>query len=163
MKSYLKSQKKTPYISSVTSYVKQNRIPFHMPGHKQGRGINKILNKLWGSKIFKYDLTEVDGLDYLNAPSGVIVEAEKLASQAYGVKNTLFLTNGSTLGNQVSILAFIKDGQKILVPRNSHQSVFSSLILSGGAPNIRTTNISPANKFILYHIEQKDRKNNKRK
>ncbi len=134
MKSHIKSQKKIPYISSVASYVKEHRIPFHIPGHKQGKGMSSVLHALWGSKIFKYDLTEVDGLDYLNAPTGIIVEAEKLAAQAFGAEHTLFLTNGSTLGNQVSILSLVKEGQKILIPRNSHQSVFSSLILSGAHP-----------------------------
>lgn len=134
MKNSLRQQTQTPYISSVASYVKQNRIPFHMPGHKQGKGMNIILRKLWGSKVFKYDLTEVDGLDYLNAPSGIIAEAEKLAAETFRVKDTLFLVNGSTLGNQVSILTLVKENQKIIIPRNSHQSVFSSLILSGAHP-----------------------------
>ena len=60
MKSHIKSQKKIPYISSVASYVKEHRIPFHIPGHKQGKGMSSVLHALWGSKIFKYDLTEVD-------------------------------------------------------------------------------------------------------
>lgn len=134
MNKYLNQQKNMPYISSISQYVKEKRIPFHMPGHKGGKGINSELIKLWGNKVFKYDLTEVDGLDYLNAPSGVIMKAEKLAAQAFGVKNTFFLINGSTVGNQAAILSLVKKGEKIIVPRNSHQSVFSSLILSGAYP-----------------------------
>ncbi len=134
MQNHSKMQEEMPYISSIVKYVKQNRIPFHMPGHKQGQGINAVLQKLWGKNIFKYDLTEVDGLDYLNAPSGIIEKAEKLAAEAFNVENTLFLVNGSTLGNQVAILSLVKENQKIIVPRNSHQSVFSSLILSGAHP-----------------------------
>lgn len=134
MKDYITSQRKTPYVSSVVSYVKQNRIPFHMPGHKQGKGINTLLHELWGNRVLKYDLSEVDGLDYLNAPSGVISDAEKLAAQAFRVEHTFFLVNGSTVGNQVAILSLVKDKQKIIIPRNSHKSIFSSLILSGAYP-----------------------------
>lgn len=134
MKNPLKQQEKMPYVTSVANYVKRNRTPFHMPGHKQGKGVNGVLSRLWGGQVFKYDLTEVDGLDYLSAPTGVIAEAQRLAAQVFRVKHTLFLVNGSTVGNQAAILSLIKDKQKIIIPRNSHQSIFSSLILSGAHP-----------------------------
>lgn len=134
MKKSYKHQEKMPYVASVVRYVKRNRTPFHMPGHKQGKGINTTLLKLWDDKIFRYDLTEVDGLDYLNAPSGIIAKAERLAAEAFHVEKTFFLINGSTVGNQAAILSLVKNQEKILIPRNSHQSVFSSLILSGAHP-----------------------------
>lgn len=129
-----KSQVTMPYVTAVEKYVSEKRVPFHMPGHKQGAGINSILHKLWGKKIFQYDLTEVDGLDYVNAPTGVIAEAEKLAAEAFGVKSTFFLVNGSTLGNEAAILSLVKEGQKILVSRNAHQSTSAGIILSGAVP-----------------------------
>lgn len=127
-------QTKMPYVNSVTNYVREQRVPFHMPGHKQGQRINEKLRRLWGAEVFKYDLTEVDGLDYVNAPTGVIMEAEQLAAQAFGAENTFFLINGSTVGNQSAILSLVKNNEKILVPRNSHQSVYAGLILSGAKP-----------------------------
>lgn len=93
----MKSQKVMPYVFAVEDYVRQKRIPFHMPGHKQGKGANKILQRLWGKKVFAYDLTEVDGLDYVNAPLGIIADAEKLAAKAFGAEETFFLINGSTV------------------------------------------------------------------
>lgn len=130
----MKSQKALPYVSSVEKYIKQKRTPFHMPGHKQGKGINKTLKRLWGPKMFEYDLTEVDGLDYVNAPTGVIADAEKLAAQAFGSEETFFLINGSTVGNQAAIMSLVKEYEKILVARNSHQSTSAGLILSGAIP-----------------------------
>lgn len=123
-----------PYVSSVEKYVKQKRIPFHMPGHKQGKGANSTLHKLWGGNVFEYDLTEVDSLDYVNAPTGVIADAEKLAAQAFGSEETFFLINGSTVGNQAAIMSVVKNNGKILVARNSHQSTSAGLILSGAIP-----------------------------
>lgn len=130
----MKSQKSMPYVSSVEKYVKERRIPFHMPGHKQGKGVNNVLLRLWGKEIFKYDLTEVDGLDYVNAPSGVIAEAEKLAASAFNTEETFFLINGSTVGNQAAIMSLVGSNEKILVGRNSHQSTYAGLILSGAVP-----------------------------
>lgn len=127
-------QRQMPYIKAVKGYVEEKRIPFHMPGHKQGKGVNKKLRKLWGNKIFLYDLTEVDGLDYLNAPEGIIKEAETLAAEAFNVKHTFFLINGSTVGNQAAILSSMHEGEEIIIPRNAHQSTYSGLILSGALP-----------------------------
>jgi len=130
----MKTQKAMPFVSSVKKYVKQRCVPFHMPGHKQGKGVNKTLKELWGRKVFLYDLTEVDGLDYVNAPTGVIEYAEKLAAQAFGSEETFFLINGSTVGNQAAIMSLVKNNEKILVARNSHQSAAAGLILSGAIP-----------------------------
>lgn len=129
-----KGQRSTPYVEAVSKYVNEKRTPFHMPGHKQGKGMNPILKKIWGDSIFQYDLTEVDGLDYLNAPEGVLRKAEHLAEQAYNVLHTFFLINGSTVGNQATILASVYEGDEIIIPRNAHQSTFSGLILSGAKP-----------------------------
>lgn len=128
------NQSKMPYVEAVSRYIKEKRIPFHMPGHKQERGINKTLKKLWGKKVFSYDLTEVDGLDYLNAPEGVIKASEALAAKAFNAKHTYFLINGSTVGNQAAILSSVHNGEKIVIPRNAHQSTYSGLILSGAHP-----------------------------
>jgi len=135
-KGLLVSQKRTPYVTAVIKYVKENRIPFHMPGHKQGRGVDHLLKSknVFGESVFRYDLTEVDGLDYLNSPNGVILEAEKLAAKAFGSFKTYFLVNGSTVGNIAAILASVKEGEKIIVARNSHRSTTAGLILSGAVP-----------------------------
>lgn len=129
-----KRQRQMPYVRAVIDYVSWERTPFNMPGHKQGKGIHPLLRKIWGKNVFKYDLVEVDGLDYVNAPTGVIKEAEELAAQAFGSKATFFLVNGSTLGNQIAILACVKQDEKILIARDAHQSVYAGLLLSGAVP-----------------------------
>lgn len=142
-----KEQYKMPYVSAVEKYVSQKRVPFHMPGHKQGGGINPKLRELWGKEVFAYDLTEVDGLDYLNAPNGVIAEAEKLAADAFGSKATFFLINGSTVGNEAAILSLVKENEKILVSRNAHQSTSAGIILSGAIPIYAKPTLHPESGF----------------
>jgi arginine/lysine/ornithine decarboxylase len=118
----------------IKKYVAERRIPFHMPGHKQGKAVHKILKSLLGNKVFKFDLTEVDNSDYLNSPTGVIQEAENLAAQAFGSYKTFFLINGSTVGNQAAILSIVGENDKIIVGRNAHQSTAAGIILSGAYP-----------------------------
>ena len=68
------------------------------------------------------------------APQGAIAAAQKLAAEAFGAKDSWFLVNGSTAGIIAAILATCGSGDKIILPRNIHQSVISGLILSGAIP-----------------------------
>lgn len=127
-------QNQTPYIEGIIRYLKKNRIPLHVPGHKQGKGISPLLLNLWGEEVFRYDLTEVEGLDYLHNPTGILREAQDLATELYGVDSTFFLINGSTVGNLVAIMSMAKSGEYVLLPRNSHRSVYGALAISGILP-----------------------------
>ena len=127
-------QSKAPLYEAVKEYIEKNMVPFHMPGHSQGRGVPQSLRKVFGKNLFDFDLTEVSGLDYLHYARGVIKEAEELASDLYGVKKTFFLVNGTTAGVHAMILATCKEGEKIIVGRNSHRSVIGGIIVSGANP-----------------------------
>lgn len=82
-----------------------------------------------------YDTTELKGLDYLSNPSGVIQEAQELASEAFGADRSWFLVNGTTVGIHAAIMSVAKDeGDAIVVSRDCHQSAFSALVLSGARP-----------------------------
>ncbi|HEY9838351.1 MAG TPA: aminotransferase class I/II-fold pyridoxal phosphate-dependent enzyme, partial [Vampirovibrionales bacterium] len=83
---------------------------------------------------FLADLPELPDLDNLFAPTGAIALAQKLAAHAFGASQTWFLVNGSTAGIIAAILATVRPGDKIILPRNVHQSVISGLILSGALP-----------------------------
>lgn len=100
-----------------------------MPGHKYGRGAS-----LSGIPMHLLDATEASGLDNLYEAEGIIKEAMALMAQFYGSRETLFVTNGSTGGILASILAVCKPGDKLIVARNAHHSVWSALTLSGVQP-----------------------------
>lgn len=61
-------------------------------------------------------------------------EAELLAAESFGAKQTWFLTNGATQGNHALTLALAPLGARVIVQRNSHGSVVDGLVLSGGLP-----------------------------
>ncbi len=124
-------QSQTPLLTALKNCANQPDTPFYAPGHKRGQGISPLLIELLGTQLFKADLPELPELDNLFNPEGVIAEAQNLASEAFGAEQTWFLVNGSTSGIIAAILAICGTGDKILVPRNAHQSVISGLILSG--------------------------------
>lgn len=124
-------QSQTPLLTALKNCVNQPDIPFYAPGHKRGQGTSVLLTELLGTQLFKADLPELPELDNLFNPEGVIAEAQDLAADAFGAEQTWFLVNGSTSGIIAAILATCGMGDKILVPRNVHQSVISGLILSG--------------------------------
>jgi arginine decarboxylase len=127
-------QAKIPLLDAIKFYVENCHAAFYTPGHKQGRGVSQKMRDLLGSQVFKADLTELENLDNLSAPEGVIKEAQELAAAVFGAEESWFLVNGSTAGIIAAILATCGDGDKIILPRNVHKSIISGLILSGAIP-----------------------------
>ncbi|MFY9175393.1 MAG: aminotransferase class I/II-fold pyridoxal phosphate-dependent enzyme [Peptococcia bacterium] len=126
-------QNKTPLVTALMKYVTDKTIPFHVPGHKQGRG-NHELEALLGSTCLNIDLTCLEDTDNICNPVSVIHEAQKLAAEIYGAEEAFFLTNGTTSGIQAMILSVCEPGDKIIIPRNAHKSAIGGIILSGAEP-----------------------------
>ncbi|MEQ2130191.1 aminotransferase class I/II-fold pyridoxal phosphate-dependent enzyme [Caldanaerobacter subterraneus KAk] len=120
----------TPLYDALMEYVKKETVPFHMPGHKQGR----VLPKEYIENLAKIDLTEVPGLDNLHNPDGPILEAQELAAKAFGSKQAFFLVNGSTAGIYAAMYAVLNPTDKVLVMRNSHKSVYNGVVLTQSIP-----------------------------
>ncbi len=129
------NQQNTPFLESLVRAKNAHEYSFHMPGHKFIAGLNPQITDFMGEAAFEADLNEISpGVDYLHAPKGSLVEAQRLAAEAVGADRSYFLINGSTVGNQVSMLASVRDGQTVIVPRAGHRSVYGGLILSGANP-----------------------------
>ncbi|HHW31466.1 MAG TPA: aminotransferase class I/II-fold pyridoxal phosphate-dependent enzyme [Clostridiaceae bacterium] len=126
-------QNKTPLFDAIKRYVSNNIIPFHVPGHKHGRGLTEFRDYV-GEVVLHMDVNGMEDLDYANNPTGVIFEAEKLMAQAYGAKDAFFLVNGTTSGVQTMIMSACEPGNKIIIPRNAHKSIIGGVILSGAIP-----------------------------
>lgn len=117
-----------PLYNELIAYS-SSKLAFHMPGHKFGTIAD--LNKL---NLSSLDNTEAIGMDNLYEADGIIRQAMNLMADFYGAKSTLFLTNGSTAGILASVLATCKEGDKLIVARNAHHSVWSALVLAGVTP-----------------------------
>lgn len=132
--SFIDRQTVAPLLESLKASAQQTRAAFHTPGHKQGQGVSPVLRGWLGATIFQADLPELPELDNLFAPEGVIQQAQELAAEAFGAEQTWFLANGSTCGIEAAVLATCNPGDKLILPRNAHQSAIAALILSGAVP-----------------------------
>lgn len=119
-----------PLYRAVRKYSDSDPTPFHMPGHKLGKGLPQEFLQ----DIAKLDITEIQGTDNLHYPKGPIKEAQILAAEAYGAKYTYFLVNGSTCGVMATILTLCSPGDEIIVGRDCHKSVLNGIILAGAHP-----------------------------
>ncbi len=101
---------------------------FHVPGHKAARSFKAMF------PMADMDVTELSYSGNLSGPSGVIAEAEKDIAAILGAKYSILLTDGSTSGIMVMMFAASRRGKKIIVPRNSHESVWNACRLLGLEP-----------------------------
>ncbi len=142
-------QNQTPLLKVLQTLSQKRDSAFYAPGHKRGQGVPASLSDLIGKAVFHADLPELPELDNLFAPEGVIKSAQELAAEAFGAEQTYFLANGSTCGIIAAILAVCGEGEKIILPRNSHISAIAGLILSGAAPIFINPEYDPSLDLVL--------------
>lgn len=124
-----------PIVKALKKYFENPSVQLHIPGHTRGEAILKDFRDLIGERVPFLDTTdEFDNLGTLHPATGPIAEAQELAAKAFGAKKTFFLLNGSTVGNLALGLTLAKENQSVIVSRNSHRSVLTSLIMSGADP-----------------------------
>lgn len=131
---YKLNQNETPLFDALMEYVNRDTIPFHVPGHKKGVGVDSQFKKFIGENPFKIDVTVFNLVDSLHHPTGPIKEAQALAADAYGADATFFSIHGTSGAIQAMIMSVVGEGDTIIVPRNVHKSVTAGIILSGAIP-----------------------------
>ncbi len=121
---------KLPIVEGVMKYIRENNKLFCTPGHKGGKGFKttEIGRELYNN-FLESDITEVEGLDNLHHPEGIIKEAQEKLSDLYGSKKSYFLVNGSTSGNLAMIFSCFNEGEGVIVERNCHKSIFNGIIM----------------------------------
>lgn len=132
---------------SLIKYKKLNRVSFHTPGHKGCNFLNDEITSL--------DLTELPLTDSLYEASGCIKESEEKMAKLYGAKATLFSAGGNTLCIQTMIALAVGYGGKMLVGRNVHRSVVSTMALLNIEP-VWIMNRRDAGKGIPGRIYKED-------
>lgn len=116
---------KTPILDELKKLKKKNSVSFHTPGHK---GKNTLIK--WGDYIPYVDTTEIPGMDNLHEPTGIIKESQKLAAKTFGAKETIYSVNGTTGGIYIALSTVTNPGDKVLIQRNSHKSIYNGIILN---------------------------------
>lgn len=128
-----KDQTKAPIYQGLVDLRKKRIVPFDVPGHKRGRGNPEIV-ELLGEKCVGIDVNSMKPLDNLGHPVSIIREAEELAADAFGAAHAFLMVGGTTSAVQAMILATVKAGDKIILPRNVHKSAINALVLCGAIP-----------------------------
>ncbi|VVA27945.1 PREDICTED: arginine decarboxylase [Prunus dulcis] len=123
-----------PLVTALKASAEQNAATFHFPGHNRGRAAPSSLTQLIGLKPFLHDLPELPELDNLFSPRGPILDAQQQAASLFGSLETWFLVGGTTCGIQAAIMATCSPGEILILPRNSHISAISAMVLSGAVP-----------------------------
>jgi len=111
-------------FKELKKYSQQDYYPFHMPGGKRNPKLDAT------GLPYGYDITEIDGFDNLHHPLGLIRELEKRASKLFNSEETAISINGSTAGILSGIMGSTNKGDKVLVGRNSHKSVYHGIVLN---------------------------------
>jgi arginine decarboxylase len=115
-------------------YVDNNTIPFHVPGHKKGQGMDNKFKNFVGTNVLSMDVTVFKQVDSLHKPTGPIKLAQELSADAHNADSTFFCIHGTSGAIQAMIMSVVNQGDKIIVPRNVHKSITAGIILSGATP-----------------------------
>jgi arginine decarboxylase len=95
------------------------RVRLHMPGHFGHRPPG-------GRLAWRLDLTEVEGLDTLSAPSGVLRDLIGRVKNAYGAVVAWISVQGATLPVLAGTLGLWPAGATVAVERHAHRSVLAA-------------------------------------
>ena len=123
-----------PISKAMEAYAGDGALAFHTPGHKQGLGAHPLLKKLITEAGLRQEVSLMEELDDLHEPAGCIKEAQELAAELWGARESLFVINGTTGAIQAMLVGTLSPGDKVLVPRNAHRSIMGGIILAGAVP-----------------------------
>ncbi len=123
-------QNTAPFWEALLAYRSKGVVPFHTPGHKLRSGAFRRIDEVLGSGFFALDPSdEIENADLGHDFETALQMAEQLAADLFGAKHSLFLVNGTT-GGLHYLLMPVKGS--VLIPRFSHQAVYSAMMLSQG-------------------------------
>lgn len=145
---------RAPFFEALRTYSRRPTGVFHALPISQGKS---IVNSHWirdmvdfyGLDIFLAETSSTGGgLDSLLDPIGPLRQAQQLAAETFGARQTYFATNGTSTANKIVAQALLAPGDIALVDRNCHQSHHYGLMLSGA--HVVYLEAYPLNEFAMY-------------
>ena len=134
---------RAPYFEALRDYGTRGAGRYHVPGHKGGLGIDPEFRETLGEGALELDLPLViPGVDVGASPTP-FEEALELAADAWGARQTWFLSNGATQGSHAICVALAGLGSEVVVQRNVHASTIDGLILAGLRPTWVAPELNP--------------------
>ena len=145
---------RTPFFSALKEYSHRPTGVFHALPISQGKSIVKShwikdMLDFYGLDIFMAETSATcGGLDSLLEPTGALREAQQLAAEAFGSRQTYFVTNGTSTANKIVTQSLVAPGDIVLLDRNCHQSHHYGMMLGGA--NVVYLEAYPLNDYTMY-------------
>jgi arginine decarboxylase len=128
---------KAPFFQALRDYSHQPTGVFHALPVSRGKS---VVDSHWipemvgfyGLDIFLAETSATGGgLDSLLEPTGPLRDAQRLAAETFGSRETFWCTNGTSTANKIVVQALVQPDDIVLVDRNCHQSHHYGLVLAG--------------------------------
>ena len=145
---------RTPFFSALKQYSQRPTGVFHALPISQGKSIVnshwiKDMLDFYGLDVFMAETSATcGGLDSLLEPTGPLREAQQLAAEAFGSRQTYFVTNGTSTANKIVTQSLVAPGDIVLLDRNCHQSHHYGMMLGGA--NVVYLEAYPLNDYTMY-------------
>jgi len=129
-----------PFFGELLRYIDEYRYSWHTPGHMGGLAFLKspagrLFFDFAGERFLRADISSsVPELGSILEHTGVVGAAEANAARLFGADDTYFVTNGTTMSNQIVFRAIVSPGDVVLLDRNCHKSIVNSVIQTGAIP-----------------------------
>jgi arginine decarboxylase len=126
-----------PFFTAVKEYSRKPTGVFHALPVSRGKSVVDShwipeMVSFYGLEIFLAETSATcGGLDSLLEPVGPLREAQRLAAETFGSRETFWVTNGTSTANKIVVQAMVKPDDIVLVDRNCHQSHHYGLVLAG--------------------------------
>ena len=116
----------TPLYDAYRKFLANAGTPFTVPGHKRNPELTDPLLAL--------DVPQYGGVEDRRVSKKRLAGAERLAGELWGAKWCGFSVQGSSHGNEAIAMTVGKPGDKVIVARTLHKSLFFGLVLAGLVP-----------------------------
>lgn len=125
-------QNATPYATALMRHAKRDTVNLMVPGHgATTAGLSTELGEFVSAQALALDIPPlIPGIDV--GPESPLVEATRLAADAWGARRTWFLANGASQANRMTALALASRGRgDVVVAQRSAHSSFTDGVLLG--------------------------------
>ena len=116
----------TPLYDAYRNFLANAGTPFTVPGHKRNPDLI--------DDFLAFDVPHYGGVEDRHASTKRLVAAERLAAGLWGADWCGFSVQGSSHGNEAICLTVGKPGDKVIVARTIHKSLFFGIVLAGLVP-----------------------------
>ncbi|MBU3023989.1 aminotransferase class V-fold PLP-dependent enzyme [Aestuariibacter sp. A3R04] len=130
----------TPFWTAYKEYVLEANDSWHTPGHSGGASFRNSpyisdFYRFFGRNVFVSDLSvSVDSLGSLSDGTHAIGRAQAALANTFEVKQSYFVTNGSSTSNKIILQTLLREGDKVIADRNCHKSVHYGIVQARAMP-----------------------------